>query len=263
MDLPLVRLRQRLLNMTKPIRVWITGASSGIGRAVALEMAKRSYSLIISGRNQVNLAELAKLTNAEIISFDVTDRDANLAAAAKIKEKLGGVDIVFFNAGNCEYVDVKHFDSSLFERVIKTNFLSMVYGVEAALPLLRLSEKPHIVGMSSSVAYFGLPRSEAYGSSKAAIRSFFQSLRVDLMSEKIPVSIVLPGFVQTPLTDKNDFPMPQRISAEIAAKKIVDGIEAKKHEILVPFLFAWTLRFLGCLPSRLATFLVHKITGEK
>lgn len=249
--------------MTKALRVWITGASSGIGRAVALEMAKRNYHLIISGRNQLNLAELAKLTNAEVIPFDVTDRAQNLAAAAKIKTLFDSVDIVFLNAGNCEYVDVKQFDSAIVERMIKTNFLSMVYGVEAALPLLRASKNPHLVGMSSSVAYFGLPRSEGYGVSKAAIRSFFQSLRIDLLSEKIPVSIVLPGFIQTPLTDKNDFPMPQRISAEKAAKKIVDGIEAKKHEILVPFLFAWTLRLLGCLPSRLSTFLVHKMTSEK
>lgn len=249
--------------MTKPLRAWITGASSGIGRAVALEMAKRNYNLIISGRNLANLSELAKLTHAEIIPFDVTDKSANLAAAAKIKELFSSVDIVFLNAGDCEYVDVREFDSAIIERMIKTNFLSMVYGVEAALPLLRASQNPHLVGMSSSVAYFGLPRSEGYGVSKAAIRSFFQSLRLDLMPEKIPVSIILPGFVQTPLTDKNDFPMPQRISAEKAAKKIVDGIEAKKHEILVPFLFAAFLRLLGCLPSRLATFLVHKITSKK
>ncbi|MDX2164709.1 MAG: SDR family NAD(P)-dependent oxidoreductase [Gammaproteobacteria bacterium] len=249
--------------MTKTLRVWITGASSGIGRAVALEMAKRNYQLVISGRNQVNLQELATLTQAEIVPFDVTDKSANLAAAAKIKEMLGGIDIVFLNAGNCEYIDIKQFDSDIIERMIKTNFLSMAYGVEAALPLLRNSSAPHLVAMSSSVAYFGLPRAEGYGASKAAIRSFFQSLRIDLMPEKIPVSIVLPGFIKTPLTDKNDFPMPQRISAENAAKKIVDGIEAKKQEIITPYFFPLFLRILGCLPSRLASFLVHKMTSTK
>jgi short-subunit dehydrogenase len=247
--------------MTNVLRVWITGASSGIGRAVAFEMARRGYQLIISGRNQSSLNEIAALTQALVIPFDVTDRAENLAAADKIKQKFGCVDLVFFNAGNCEYVDTKKFDSAPFENMIKTNFLSMVYGVEAALPLLRLSKNPHIVGMSSSSAYFGLPRAEAYGSSKAAVRHFLQSLRIDLIPEKIPVSIVLPGFVQTPLTDKNDFPMPGRITPEAAAKKIVDGIEAKKHEILVPFGFAFLLKLMMYLPSRLATFLIHKKTG--
>lgn len=244
-------------------RAWITGASSGIGKAVAIEMIRRGYSVIISGRNQSALNAIAAETGAEIIAFDVTERADNLAAAKKIQEKFGAVDIVFLNAGNCEYVDVNNFDSALFERVIKTNYLSMVYGVEAALPLLRAAKHPHLIGMSSSVAYLGLPRSEAYGASKAAIRNFLQCLRIDLAKENIPVSIVLPGFVKTPLTDKNDFPMPGRISAEIAARKIVDGIEKEKIEILVPALFSWALKLVSYLPSRFCNYLVNKITSGK
>lgn len=248
----------------KQLSVWITGASSGIGQAVALEMAKRGgYRLIISGRNLVALNALAEQSGAEVIAFDVADRGANMHAAAQIKEKFNAVDIVFLNAGNCEYVDVKNFDSALFERMIKTNFLSMVYGVEAALPLLRASKHPHLVGMSSSVAYLGLPRSEAYGASKAAIRNFLQCLRVDLLPEKIPISIVLPGFIKTPLTDKNNFPMPGCISAALAAKIIVNGIEKKKPEIIMPRLFVWSLKVVSYLPSCISTFLITKITSSK
>jgi short-subunit dehydrogenase len=236
--------------------VWITGASSGIGKAVALEMAARGYDLIISGRNQEALKQLACQTGAYVLAFDATDRQANLDAANDLNQRYGCIDIVFLNAGNCEYVDVDAFKSDVFERMIKTNFLSMVYGVEAALPLLRASKKPQLVGMSSAVAFLGLPRSEAYGASKAAIRNFLQGLRVSLSRENITVSIVYPGFVKTPLTNKNDFPMPMLISAEQAAKAIVAGIEKKKLDIYVPVLFLYLTRLISMLPSKISSHLL-------
>ena len=239
--------------------VWITGASSGIGKAVALEMAARGYDLIISGRNVDALKHLADQTGAYVLPFDATDRQANLDAAQDLKQRFGCIDIVFLNAGNCEYVDVDAFKSDVFERMIKTNFLSMVYGVEAALPLLKASKKPQLVGMSSAVAFLGLPRSEAYGASKAAIRNFLQGLRISLSREKIPVSIVYPGFVKTPLTDKNDFKMPMLITSEQAAKKITEGIEKKKSDIYVPVFFVQLTRLLSILPSKMTNYLLRTI----
>jgi short-subunit dehydrogenase len=232
--------------------VWITGASSGIGKAVALEMAARGYDLIISGRNQEALKQVADQTGAYVLAFDATDRQANLDAAKDLHQRYECIDIVFFNAGNCEYVDVHAFKSDVFERMIKTNFLSMVYGVEAALPLLRASKSPQLIGMSSAVAFLGLPRSEAYGASKAAIRNFLQGLRLSLSKENIAVSIVYPGFVKTPLTNKNDFPMPMLITAEQAAKAIVAGIEKKKLDINVPVFFLYLTRFISRLPSNVS-----------
>jgi len=239
-------------------RVWITGASSGIGKAVAVEFAKRGYNLVISGRNVAALEEVAKITHAFVLPFDVTGREANLTAANIIFKQFGSIDIVLLNAGTCEYLDVHKFDSSLFERVLKTNFLSMVYGVEASLPLLRASKTPHLVGMSSTVSYIGLPRAEAYGASKAAIRNMLQSLRCDLAPEKISVSIIYPGFVKTPLTDRNDFAMPGIISAEKAAQFIVTGIEKKRNEIYFPILFSLSLKFIAILPNKLSTYLITK-----
>ncbi|MBA2487172.1 MAG: SDR family NAD(P)-dependent oxidoreductase [Nitrospira sp.] len=234
-------------------RVWVTGASTGIGRAVTVELVRRGATVIVSARNEPALTELARECGEDrviVLSFDVTDRRANQRAADEIHRRLGGLDLTFFNAGICEYVDVRKFDSALFERTMRTNFLSMVYGIEAVLPLLRQSPSPQLVGMSSTVAYGGLPRAEAYGASKAAIKNLFESLHIDLLSDGISVSVVCPGFVRTPLTDRNDFPMPFRIKADEAAKRIVDGIEAKRPEIHFPKRFSLPFKLLTLLPSR-------------
>ncbi len=246
------------MSMVKP-RAWITGASSGIGKMLALELYRGGYDVIVSGRNLDALHDLAKTIPVDIVSFDVTDRAEVLSAASHIKAKFGAIDVLVLNAGNCIYVDVLHFDAQIFVDMMNTNFLSMVYGVEAALPLLRLSKNPQIVGMSSAVAFMGLPRSEAYGASKAAIRNFLQGLRVSLLPEKIAVSIVYPGFVKTPLTDKNDFPMPGLISAEVAAKKIARGILRKKANIYVPVFFVAVVRFLSVLPTAWSLFFLRRL----
>jgi len=155
------------------------------------------------------------------------------------------------------------FDAGLLKRVMDINFMGFVYGVEAALPLLREGNAPHLVGMSSTVAYTGLPRAEAYGASKAAIRYFLQALRVDLLPQKIDVSIICPGFVKTPLTDLNDFPMPMQISAETAARSIRKGMERRSHEIRFPVLFALILRVVAVLPSRLRTRLLRPLSRSE
>ncbi len=240
--------------------VWITGASSGIGKAIAMEMLSQGYQLILSGRNVDALNSITAGTDALVLPFNVTELSENLAAAKKIEAAFGYVDIALLNAGSCEYIDVNAFESQIFEKMIKTNFLSMVYGVEAALPLLRKSHTPQLVGMSSSVAYLGLPRSEAYGASKAAILNFLEGLRLSLAREKIDVSVILPGFVKTPLTDKNDFPMPMMIDASVAAKKIVKKIQQKKFVIGVPFLFVFLLRLLSFLPQNLRFHLLKKMS---
>ena len=233
--------------------VWVTGASTGIGRAVTIELARRGARVVASARNESALDTLVRECGDRVqaLPLDVTDRQANRWAAEEISRRMGGLDIAFFNAGTCEYVDVASFDSALFERTIRSNFLSMVYGIEAVLPLLRQSPAPQLVGMSSTVAYRGLPRSEAYGASKAAIKNLFESLQIDLAREAFRVSVVCPGFVRTPLTDRNDFPMPFRIEADEAARRIVDGIEAGKPEIHFPRRFCLLFKLMTLLPDRL------------
>ena len=249
----------------KDRRVWITGASSGIGRALALELSRAGASVVISGRDQGKLDEVSAACDGEVlvVPFDAALREANHAAARQVAAVWGSVDTVVLNAGICEYIDLPAFDAAAVKRVMDVNFMGIVYGIEAALPLLRKGNHPHLVGMSSTVAYTGLPRAEAYGASKAAIRHLLQALRIDLLSEKIDVSIICPGFVQTPLTDLNDFPMPMRITAEESARRIRTGLERRAHEIRYPTLFAVMLRFLGVLPSRLRTRLLLPMSPNR
>ena len=200
----------------KDRRVWITGASSGIGRSLAIELSRAGARIVLSGRNQDRLQEVANACAGEVqvLAFDASSRMENQSAAQQINECYGALDTVVLNAGICEYVDLPAFDAAVVKRVMDVNFMGIVYGIEAALPLLRRGVTPHLVGMSSTVAYTGLPRAEAYGASKAAIRHLLQALRIDLLAEKIDVSIICPGFVKTPLTDLNDFPMPMRITSD-------------------------------------------------
>lgn len=244
-------------------RIWITGASSGIGSALAVELARAGARLVISARNQERLqavAEACKPAEVMVVTLDVASREANLAVGEQIRAHYGALDAVVLNAGICEYLDLPVFDAEMIRRVMDVNFMGFVYGVEAALPLLREGNSPHLVGMSSTVAYTGLPRAEAYGASKAAIRYFLQALRVDLLPQKIDVSIICPGFVKTPLTDQNDFPMPMRIGVEEAARAIRKGMERRAHEIRFPTLFALMLGSLTLLPSRWRTRLLRPLS---
>lgn len=249
----------------KDRRVWITGASSGIGRALAMELSRAGARLVISGRNEERLREVAAACVGEVqeLAFDASSQMSSHDAAQQINECYGALDTVILNAGICEYIDLPAFDAASVKRVMDVNFLGIVYGVEAALPLLRKGNAPHLVGMSSTVAYTGLPRAEAYGASKAAVRHLLQALRVDLRAEHIDVSIICPGFVQTPLTDRNDFPMPMRITAEESARRIRKGLERRTHEIRYPTLFAGMLRLLAVLPSRLRTRLLVPMSPNR
>jgi len=240
-------------------RVWITGASAGIGEALALELARRGARIALSARRRDALESVAARIDGDrclVLPLDVTDREANHETVAAIETQWGGVDLVVLNAGTAEYVDADHFDAGVFRRVFEINYMGMVYGIEAALPALRRSPRPHLVGMSSSAAWGGLPRAEAYGASKAAIRNMMQALAIHLRPRGIAVSVVCPGFVRTPLTDRNDFPMPMRIEPAVAARRIVDGIARRKVEIHFPKPFTLPLKLLSMLPAGIYTRLM-------
>lgn len=246
--------------------IWITGASSGIGRALTVTLSQADCDIYISARSDQGLQETArqcvKPEKIAILDADLTTRESNQEICKSIKERSGRLDIAILNAGTCEYVDVDHFDSTIFERLIQANYMSMVYGIEATLPLLQLSRQAQLVGMSSTAAYLGLPRSEAYGSTKAAIRNMLRALKVSLSHKNIDVSVICPGFVKTELTDQNDFNMPCLIAANRASQYILKGIARRQHEIHFPKRFSYSLKLISILPDTVQFHLLSKLANK-
>jgi len=219
----------------------ITGATSGIGEQLAKQYAAMGDTVIACGRNQDKLYELSQIDNIETCQFDASDLQAIRSATLAYSQ----FDRVILNAGNCEYIDdARNFDSGLFSRVVTTNLLTMGYCLEAFLP--KINSGGQLVLVSSSVTYLPLPRSEAYGASKAGVSYLAKSLAIDL--NDVDVSLVHPGFVKTPLTDKNDFPMPMAVSAQKAADYIIKGVGKRRKEVHFPYRFTLILKCLRVLP---------------
>ncbi|QVM93846.1 SDR family NAD(P)-dependent oxidoreductase [Pseudomonas entomophila] len=233
-------------------RCWLTGASSGIGAALARLLLEQGHQVALGARRPDGLASLAAQYPEQVL-LAIGDLDAP-EQVAKITEQItrrwGALDLVILNAGTCEYLEPGQFDPALLERVVRTNLFAVSYCLAAALPLLRLGERPHLVVTGSAVTWLALPRAGAYGASKAALRYLLESLRIDLASEGIDATLVNPGFVDTPLTRRNDFPMPQRWSAEHAARRIAARLPRRPLEINFPTAFTLLLRLLGALPVR-------------
>jgi NAD(P)-dependent dehydrogenase (short-subunit alcohol dehydrogenase family) len=229
----------------------ITGATSGIGLGLAKHYA-RNAKVFACGRNEEALKTLSQFANIEALEFDVTEIDSIKRACAHIE----CLDVLILNAGNCEYIDdARNFDSALFKRVIDVNVLSIGYCLEVLLP--KVKRGGQLVIVSSSASFLPLPRAQAYGASKAAVSYLAKTLSVDL--KDIDVSVVHPGFVKTPLTAKNDFPMPMAITVEDAVKAIAKGVSKRHREIHFPKRFTYLLKLLQLLPSSVWYTLVKGI----
>ena len=238
--------------------IWITGASSGIGKSLALALAENNI-VVASSRNEKRLEALAKTNpNIQALPADVTNPE-NLANVARdIQRGFGRLDLLIANAGDCIYLDVNAFDSFAAKSMIDTNYLGFVYTLEAALPLLRQSKAPYICAISSSSIYAGLPRAAAYSASKAAISQFMECLAADLRHEGFHLSVVHPGFVDTPLTQANDFPMPFMVSPQQSVKHILKGLERTQFNIEFPKRLTLLLKSLKLAPP----FIRHRITSK-
>ncbi|MHA6494062.1 SDR family NAD(P)-dependent oxidoreductase [Pseudomonas borbori] len=234
-------------------RIWLTGASSGIGAALAELLLQRGHRLALSARTVEPLQALAKRYPQQVLVVpgDLSDALQVREIGEHIAQVWGALDTLILNAGTCEYVEVAQFEAAMIERVMKANLFSASYCIEAALPLLRLGNRPHLVGVGSSVTYLPLPRAEAYGASKAAMRYLIEALRIDLAGNGIDVTLISPGFVDTPLTRKNDFPMPMRWPVDKAAAHIAANLDRRPYEIAFPAPFIAILQVLAHLPKRL------------
>lgn len=214
------------MSLKSPRRYWLTGASSGIGAALAEELLGSGAQVALSARSKAPLEQLAQRYPGQVlvVAGDLTNSQVVREIGEQIAQTWGALDTVILNAGTCEYVDAKQFDASIIEHVVRTNLLASSYCIEAALPAA-CRANPHLVGVASAVTYLPMPRAEAYGASKAGLRYLFESLRIDLSPEGIDVTVVSPGFVDTPLTERNDFPMPLSWPADKAARHIFGKLE--------------------------------------
>ena len=237
-------------------RILITGATSGIGKALAQLCAKQGYEVIACGRNEKALDALSAIENVTALKFDVTD-------AQQVNNALGNlnIDIAVLNAGVCEYVDVDNIEPEMFRRVFDANFFGVSNCVATLLPSMQAGSQ--IVIIDSLARLIPFTRSQAYGASKAALHYFTKSLQVDLADSGIQVQSASPGFVETPLTDKNDFEMPMKISVQNATQALLAGIEKKHSSIYFPKRFSLILRLLSILPSWIKVALSKKIKNNQ
>ncbi len=228
-------------------RIWVTGASSGIGAALARELEERGAHVAVSARRKEKLDEVSG-GRMHVEPVDVTDKEAMLAAGESIRTALGGIDVVVLNAGAWDQVKVTKWDSEVFRKHFDVNLMGIVHGVEAVLPAMLEARSGMIVGVASVAGYRGLPNSEAYGATKAAQINLLESMRVDLRRWGVHVQTVCPGFVKTDLTERNTFPMPFIISAEQAAGSMADGIAKEKAEVVFPLPMMLLMKAARLLP---------------
>ena len=244
----------------KQKKIWITGASSGIGKAVALKFSHEGWKVAVSARRKELLNELAK--NPNIVSFplDVTNRNQINEVFKNILDNFGDLDTCLFSSGTYEPKDEQNIDPDKIKNVINVNFLGVIDCVKSVERYFKDKKSGHISIVSSIAGYRGLPNSSGYGPSKAALTNFSESIYFDFKKFGVRVSVVSPGFIKTPLTDKNEFPMPFLKTPEYAAEKIFNGlVKSSAFEIHFPKGLTLTLKFLRILPYRLYLFLVDKL----
>jgi short-subunit dehydrogenase len=235
-------------------RIWVTGASTGIGAALARELADRGARVAVSARNADQLAEVAGDRMA-VVPVDVTDRAATVAAGEAVRQTLGGLDVVVANAGTWSRFHVEPWDSDLFAEHLQINVMGAVHTFEAVVPQMLAAGRGRLVGVASIAGYRGLPGAEAYNAGKAALISLLESLRGSLAPRGIVVQTVNPGFVRTRMTDRNQFPMPFRVEVDAAARTIADGIARDKAEIVFPLPMALLMKTARLVPPRAWTAL--------
>lgn len=234
--------------------IWITGATSGIGFHLAQSLLREDHRIIATGRRLKPLQALASEAPDRVtIAVADTTNPEDLEQTRAVFRSQAPVQMAILNAGTCEYLDVAEFDANIIEHNITTNLIGTARSVETVLPALREARQAglpaHLVIVSSSAWWFPFGRAEGYGASKAGLTYFAHALRADLAAEGITVSVVSPGFVKTPLTDRNDFPMPFMVTAEDAADRILKGLNKGKTEIHFPKRFTYTLKALNILPQ--------------
>jgi short-subunit dehydrogenase len=218
---------------------FVTGASSGIGRGLAVRLASAGYAVGLAARGLDRLDEVAaevraRGAGAAVCPCDVGDRDQVHGAIAAAERALGPIDLLIANAGISVMTVAQELEAPRVEEVLRTNFLGSVYAAEAVLPSMLRRRSGHLVAVGSLTGYGGLPKSAAYSASKAAMHKFFESLRLDLRGTGVGVTVITPGYVRTEQTRKNLFKMPFVLEVEDAAERMYAAIRDKRPHLAFP-----------------------------
>lgn len=239
-------------------RVWLIGASSGIGEALAQRLIYLGARVAVTSRQA---AALENLHAAYVAPADVTDAPALAAAHAAVVAALGGLDVVFINAGTHQPVRAWELKADAAAKLVQVNLVGALNAVALVAPGFAERGSGRIALTASVAGYGGLPTGLVYGATKAALINLAETLYLDLAPKGVAVHLINPGFVKTPLTDKNDFKMPALIPANEAAHAILDGMAAGEFETHFPKRFTRVLKLLNLLPYRLYFPLIHRLTG--
>lgn len=232
---------------------WCTGAGKGIGRSVAMRLARDGVTLAASSRTLEDLESLAREARSSAgriapYPLDVTDQEAVAAAVGAIERDLGPLDLAILNAGTHTPISAANFDAAVFRKLMDTNFMGTVHALAAVLPRFIERRAGHVAVVASVAGYRGLPSASAYGASKAALINMCEALKPDLDRYGVQITLINPGFVKTPLTDRNEFKMPFLMEVEDAAARIVDGLKKGRFEVTFPKRFTWGMKLARCLP---------------
>lgn len=244
-------------------RVWVIGASTGIGAATASLLLSLGARVALSARTASALQSLAEgHAQARVLPLDVTDAAQLISSRDRLLAEWQGIDLVLLVAGVYSEMRVDNFDIGAVKNTLDINLHGVFHGLNAALPTL-LAQHSGGIGIVSSVAGFrGLPKALAYGPTKAALINLAESLYIDLRPRGIAVYLINPGFVDTPATRQNDFDMPALIDATEAARNIIRGLERGEFHIHFPKRFTNWLRLARLMPYRLYFWMIHKVTGQ-
>tara|TARA_Y100000590_G_scaffold457111_1_gene609037 strand:+ start:1077 stop:1829 length:753 start_codon:yes stop_codon:yes gene_type:complete len=241
-------------------KIWITGASSGIGKALAIKFAKEGWKVAASARRENLLNEMCE-SNENIFSFplDVTDSEKCKKVFDQIKEKFNELDLSVFCTGIHDPKSEKKLNLESIKKIMNVNFFGTINSINAVYEYFKEKKNGHISIVSSVAGYRGLPTGGAYCASKAALTNYAESLYFDMKRFNVRVTLVSPGFIKTPMTDQNDFPMPMIKSAEFAAEEMYKGLtKSNAFEIHFPKKFTFIMKLLKIIPNWLYLKIIKK-----
>jgi len=242
---------------------WVTGASSGIGRAVAERLAIKGMTVVVSARSKDALTQFADgFDTVHAYPLDITDNAAVAETVDAIETEIGPIDLAVFSAATWTVLDVEDLNADAIQKGMTVNFNGTVATLVPVVRRMMTRRSGRVAIVASVAGYRGLPRSAAYGPTKAALINLAEALRPDLARHGVDVSVINPGFVDTPMTRDNDFPMPFLMTVDDAAARIITGLERGHYEIAFPWQLVTLLKLLRMLPNRVFLWLMRKYVAR-